>query len=108
MNCLNGFFHDLYTESLAEALLKAPAGGAVAVWASSTLAEYAPQPAFNQEFLARLTRTSLGETAVAAKQSITDLETRRTWLLFGDPTLFGTPRPLPTLARPMRPPTAAT
>ena len=26
MNCLNGFFHDLYTESLAEALIKAPPG----------------------------------------------------------------------------------
>ena len=35
MNCLNGFFHDVYTESLAETLIKAPQGGAVAVWASS-------------------------------------------------------------------------
>ena len=26
MNCLNGFFHDLYTTSLAESLLKAPHG----------------------------------------------------------------------------------
>jgi cysteine-rich repeat protein len=94
MNCLNGFFHDLYTESLAEALIKAP-GGAIAVWASSTLAEYAPQPGLNQEFLARVTRTSLGEAAVTAKRSITDLETRRTWILFGDPTLFGRPLPPP-------------
>jgi MYXO-CTERM domain-containing protein len=94
MNCLNGFFHDLYTESVAEALLKAP-GGAVAVWASSDLAEYAPQPAFNQAFLSRLTRTSLGQTAMAAKSDITDLEARRTWMLFGDPTLFGAPGPAP-------------
>ena len=28
MTCLNGFFHDVYTESLAEALLKAEQGGA--------------------------------------------------------------------------------
>ena len=35
MNCLNGFFHDLYTTSLAESLITAPQGGAVAVWASS-------------------------------------------------------------------------
>jgi len=33
MNCLNGYFHDVYSESLAEALLRAP-NGAVAVWAS--------------------------------------------------------------------------
>ncbi len=91
MNCLNGFFHDLYTTSMAEALLEAPGGGAVAVWASSTLADFAPQPAFDQEFLMGIGRMSLGEAAVAAKRSITDLETRRTWLLFGDPTLFGSP-----------------
>jgi len=34
LNCRNGFFHDVYTESLAEAWLKAPHGGAIAVWAS--------------------------------------------------------------------------
>ena len=96
MNCLNGFFHDLYTESLAEALLKAPQGGAVAVWASSTLAEFTPQPAYNQEFLMNLSRTSLGETALQAKQSITDVEARRTWILFGDPTLFGKPQAAPS------------
>ncbi|HSZ83783.1 MAG TPA: C25 family cysteine peptidase [Polyangia bacterium] len=95
MNCLNGFFQDLYTTSLAESLLEAPHGGAVAVWASSTLADFTPQPELNQEFLMHLTHTSLGEGADDAKQSITDLETRRTWLLFGDPTLFGTPLPPP-------------
>ncbi len=34
---------------------------------------------------------SLGEAAVAAKGAITDLDARRTWLLFGDPTLLGSP-----------------
>jgi hypothetical protein len=97
MNCLNGFFHDLYTTSVAESLITAPGGGAVAVWASSSLAEYAPQPAFDQEFLMRVSRTSLGEAAIAAKSHITDVETRRTWLLFGDPTLFGTPMTQPTV-----------
>jgi hypothetical protein len=37
MDCLNGFFQDVYTESLAESLLPAPHGGAVGVWASSGL-----------------------------------------------------------------------
>jgi cysteine-rich repeat protein len=91
MNCLNGLFHDLFTTSLAESLLEAPNGGAVAVWASSTLSEFAPQPAYNQEFLMNLGRTSLGQSAIAAKQAITDLDSRRTWMLFGDPTIFGTP-----------------
>src|SRR5438132_13940969 len=31
MNCLNGFFHDVFTESLAESLMLARNGGAVAV-----------------------------------------------------------------------------
>ncbi len=91
MNCLNGFFHDLYTESLAESLIKAPSGGAVAVWASSTLSSFDPQATLNREFLKRLARTSLGEAAAAAKAAITDIDARRTWILFGDPTLFGTP-----------------
>ena len=91
MNCLNGFFHDVYTESLAETLTKAPSGGAVAVWASSTLTSFDQQGTLNQEFVKRLTRTSLGEAAMAAKRAITDADARRTWILFGDPTLFGTP-----------------
>jgi hypothetical protein len=93
MNCLNGFFHDVYTESLAETLLKAPAGGAVAVWASSTLTSFEHQAALNREFLKLLTRTSLGEAAMAAKKVGQDLDTQRTWILFGDPTLFGKPSP---------------
>ena len=90
MNCLNGFFHDLYTTSLAETLLEAP-GGAVAVWASSTLADFEQQPTLDREFLMGIGRESLGEAAVAAKGAITDLDARRTWLLFGDPTLLGSP-----------------
>ncbi len=92
MNCLNGFFHDLYTTSLAETLLEAP-GGAVAVWASSTLADFTQQPTFDQEFLMGIGSKSLGEAAVAAKAGITDMDARRTWLLFGDPTLLGAPAP---------------
>ena len=33
MDCLNGFFHDVYQTSMAESLLLAPNGGAAAVWA---------------------------------------------------------------------------
>jgi hypothetical protein len=95
MNCLNGLFQDLHTESLAETLLKAPNGGAVAVWASSALTSFDPQVVLNREMLARLTRTSIGEAAIAAKRAITDSDARRTWILFGDPTLFGQPAGAP-------------
>ena len=43
MTCLNGYFHDTTFPSLAEQLLANPQGGAVAVWASSTLTLPAPQ-----------------------------------------------------------------
>jgi len=92
MNCLNGFFQDVFTESLAETLMKAPTGGAVAAWASSTLTSFDRQAVLNREFLKRLTRTSLGEAAMAAKAADGDPDTQRTWILFGDPTMFGRPR----------------
>ena len=65
MTCLNGYFQDL-TESLAEALLKAPNGGAVAVWASSGLTEPEGQVAMDKEFLHLLFNgesLSIGEAA---------------------------------------------
>jgi hypothetical protein len=58
MNCLNGLFHDLYTESLAEALIRAERGGAVAVWASSALTEPDQQAAMNQQLFRLLFNSS--------------------------------------------------
>ena len=89
MTCLNGFFHDVYTESLAEALLKAPRGGAVAVWASSTLSAPQGQTVMNQHLIHHLfsaTSSTLGQAAMRAKASITDPDVRRSWMLFGDPS----------------------
>lgn len=90
MNCLNGYFHSLYTTSLAEALLKAKQGGAVAVWASSGLTAPSGQGAMNQELVRSLfggQRLTLGEAIVRAKAAVTDRDVQRTWLLFGDPTI---------------------
>ena len=90
MTCLNGFFHDVYTESLAEALLKADAGGAVAVWASSGLTSPAQQVAMNQTLVQLIfddQRITLGEATRAAKAAVVDQDIRRTWMLFGDPTM---------------------
>jgi hypothetical protein len=93
MTCLNGFFADVYTESLAEALLNAANGGAAAVWASSGLTEIDEQATMNREIYRQLQRqgTSLGHAAAMAKRVVNDLDVRRTWILFGDPTL---PSPL--------------
>jgi len=90
MDCLNGFFHDVYTESLAESLLLAKNGGAVAVWASSGLTEPEPQAEMDQN-LVRLLFTepslTLGDAIRNAKSKISDPDTRRTYILFGDPML---------------------
>ena len=43
MDCLNGFFQDVYEEPLAVSLMLAPDGGAVAVLASSGLNQAPPQ-----------------------------------------------------------------
>jgi hypothetical protein len=82
-------FHDVYTESLAEALLKAEGGGAVAVWASSGLTEPAAQAILNRELVRVLFNggsITLGDAVKRAKAAVTDSDVRRTWILFGDPT----------------------
>jgi uncharacterized repeat protein (TIGR01451 family) len=89
MNCLNGYFHDLYTTSMAEALLKAPNGGAIAVWASSTLTQPDQQAIMNRELFRQLfTGTpTLGEAVMRAKAAATDSDVRKSWIFFGDPSM---------------------
>lgn len=90
MTCLNGLFADLFVESLAEAFLKAPGGGAVAVWASSGLSEPGPQALMNQELLRQLFQAgpiTIGEAVARAKAVVSDQDVRRTWILFGDPSM---------------------
>ncbi len=90
MNCLNGFFHDVYQDSMAEALLRAPAGGAVAVWASSALTDPTGQEAMNRAFFQRLfdgSHPTLGTAVLAAQAGIVDRDILATWILFGDPSM---------------------
>ena len=89
MTCFNGTFHDVYTESLSEALLKASGGGAVAVWASSGMTEPEGQAMMDKELFRLLFNgesTTLGEATARAKASTGDQDVRKTWILFGDPT----------------------
>jgi hypothetical protein len=89
MTCLNGYFDDIYTESLAEALMKSPNGGAVGVWASSGLTDAQYQQVMNQELFAQLFNYSqtVGEAIIKAKTSVQNLDVRKTWIFFGDPTI---------------------
>lgn len=90
LTCLNGFFHDLYSDSLAEALLRADQGGAIAVWASSGLTAPQGQVTMNRELVQALFGTplvTLGEAIIQAKARVRDRDVKRTWLLFGDPTI---------------------
>jgi len=90
MTCLNGYGHDAYIDSLAESALKAPNGGAVAVWASSGFTETQAQIALDQEFYRQLFSNQtvrLGEAIRNAKAVTSNSDVRRTWVLFGDPAM---------------------
>jgi hypothetical protein len=90
MTCLNGYSHDVYVDSLGESALKAPNGGAVAVWASSGFTDSQPQFAMDTEFYRQLFGAQplrLGEAIRNAKGAISDPDVRRTWILLGDPTM---------------------
>jgi hypothetical protein len=90
MTCLNGFFQAPYMDSLAEALIKRPQGGAVAVWASSDLTASIDQAFMNQELIRLLFGAKslrLGEAIRRAKAATTDPDVRKTWILFGDPSM---------------------
>jgi glucose/arabinose dehydrogenase len=95
MDCLNGYFQDVASSSLAEELVKAERGGAVAVWASSGLTTPDEQAILNQQLFQLLfenERTgsqplTLGEMVRRAKTTTKDNDVRRTWILFGDPSM---------------------
>ncbi len=90
IDCLNGLFQDVYAESLAKALILAPNGGAVAVWASSGFTDEPPQASMDLAFLHQLSAhpdDPLGLLILNAKSGTTDNDVRRTWILFGDPSM---------------------
>ncbi len=90
MDCLNGFFQDVYATSLSTSLMLAPNGGAVAVWASSGFTDAPPQATMDQAFLSAWVanpQAPIGTAILAAKTGITDADVRRTWILFGDPDM---------------------
>jgi len=90
MDCLNGFFQDVYEESLAVTLMLAPNGGAVAVLASSSLNQAPPQTNFDKLVVQNAFNSpqlAVGDAILKAKFGITDIGVRKTFILFGDPSM---------------------
>jgi len=90
MNCLNGYFHDMFTYSLAEALMNNANGGAIGVLASSALTSPDQQLLVNLELYRQIfggTSPAIGDAILKAKQATKDLDVRRSYILFGDPTM---------------------
>jgi hypothetical protein len=93
MTCLNGYFTGTISDSLAESVLKARSGGAVAVWASSGTTVPVDQQTVNRG-LYRLIfgggeqqSPALGDAVRRSKLLTQDQDIRRTWILFGDPSM---------------------
>ena len=91
MTCLNGYYQDPVLDGLAESLMKASGGGAAAVWASSGMTLPGNQAVLNQELYRMLFNGSadgrIGDLTMRAKSAVTDPDIRRTWTLFGDPSM---------------------
>jgi hypothetical protein len=90
MDCLNGFFSDPILEGLAESFLKAPNGGAIASFASSGLTNAISQHEMGYRMFQLLygpQSIAIGDVSRQAKSATQDIDVRRTWILFGDPSM---------------------
>ena len=91
LTCMNGYFLRTDFDSLAEALMKAQNGGAVAVWASTGKTTPDVQELLATRFYNQLnvgTMTRFGELIKDAKQNVVGgRDVRLSWVLLGDPTL---------------------
>ena len=90
MDCLNGFFQDVYAEPLGVSLILAQNGGGVAVFASTGLNQAPAQNTLDGLVVQNafsVKGQTLGQAILSAKASITDLDVRRTFVLFGDPAM---------------------
>ncbi len=87
LSCLSGSYAEINYEALAEAMLKAPNGGAFAVWAATGWNGAEEQEFMGKEFYRRVfLGMRLGDAAREAKLTTNSIDQRRTYMLFGDPT----------------------
>jgi hypothetical protein len=94
MNCLNGYYHFPYFNSLAEALLKAEGKGAIAVFSPSGMSLNGPAHLYHQAVLQELAggaHSRLGDAFLAAQAVYADggafPELLSIYHLIGDPAL---------------------
>jgi hypothetical protein len=94
MNCLNGYFHFPYFDSLSEELLKAEGRGAIAAFSPSGLSLNGPAHLFHQALLEevfRSRRERLGDAVLAAQERYAATgafpELLSIYHLLGDPAL---------------------
>lgn len=90
MTCLNGYFTEPSEGGLGERLLLAPGGGAVAVWASTTMTapeEHTPLNVELHRLLFANPGMRLGDAIRSAKGVVTETDTRKSWVLIGDPSM---------------------
>ena len=99
MNCLNGYFHFPYFDSLAEELLKAEGKGAVAAFSPSGLSLDAPAHRFHRALLTELVsghHERLGDAVLATQTAYAHTsalpELLSIYHLLGDPALTLTAR----------------
>jgi hypothetical protein len=94
MNCLNGYFHFPYFDSLAEALVKAEGRGAIAAFAPSGLSLNAPAHGYHKALLEEILsgrHARLGDAIAAAQAAYARSgafpELLSIYHLLGDPAL---------------------
>lgn len=94
MNCLNGYFHFPYFDSLAEALVKADGKGAIAALSPSGLSLNAPANRYHEALLREIFSSRherLGDAVLSAQESYAATgafpELLSIYHLFGDPAL---------------------
>jgi len=94
MNCLNGYFHFPYFDSLAEALVKANGKGAVAAFSPSGLSLNEPAHRFHEALLVEIfngNHERLGDAVMVAQEVYAGTgafpELLSIYHLFGDPAL---------------------
>jgi hypothetical protein len=90
LTCLNGFFVDPSVDWMAEALVKAPNGGAVVSWASTGSTTPDIQEIMATRFfhiLGQGTHNRLGDAIKESKENAPSMDVPLTWVLIGDPAL---------------------
>jgi len=94
MDCLNGYFHFPFLNSLAEELLKAPGKGSIASFAPSGLSLHGPADLFHKALIQEIAsgrHQRLGDAVLAAQADFAETgsfpELLSIYNLLGDPAL---------------------